>query len=108
MRYGVIAFLVLAVVACVGWFAYQNTDQIATIDLLITSASEVPLWMALFSSTIIGAGVTLLLLSWPLFRLRLKVRRQERSIGELEQEIHGLRTLPLSEEVPSEQEHQEI
>jgi uncharacterized integral membrane protein len=107
VRYGIIAFIVLAVVACVGWFAYQNTNQIPTIDLLITSASEVPLWMALFSSAIIGAGVTLLLLAWPLFRLRLNVRRQERSIGELEQEIHGLRTLPLSEEAPSERKHQE-
>jgi uncharacterized integral membrane protein len=107
VRYGVVVFIVLAVVACVGWFVYQNTDQIPTIDLLIISASEVPLWMALFSSAIIGAGVTLLLLAWPLFRLRLRVRRQERSIGELEQEIHGLRTLPLSGEAPAEQKHAE-
>ena len=46
-------------------------------------------------------------LAWPLFRLRMRVRRQERGIDELEQEIHGLRTLPISDEAAPEQKLQE-
>ena len=107
MRYAVTAFVVLALTSCVGWFAYQNTERIDAIDLLITSATQVPVWMALFTSAIAGAAATLAFLSWPLFRLRMRVRSQGRSIGEFEQEIHGLRTLPLGEEAATEEKAQE-
>ena len=103
MRQAIFAVAALALVSVVGWFAYQNTGRIPEIDLLIARPTQVPLWMALFSSAIVGAALVVGFLSWPLLRMRLRVRRQERSIGELEQELHGLRTLPLSEETPERQ-----
>ena len=103
MRQAIIAVAALALVSVVGWFAYQNTGRIPEINLLIARPTEVPLWMVLFSSAIVGAALGVGFLSWPLFRMRLRLRKQERSIDELEQEIHGLRTLPLSEETPERQ-----
>ncbi len=107
MRHALTAFAVLASVSLVGWFAYHNTGQIPAIDLVFTTATEVPVWMALFGSALFGAAIALVVLAWPLFRLRMRVRRQERSIDEFEQEIHGLRTLPLSDEAAPEQKLQE-
>jgi uncharacterized integral membrane protein len=107
VRHALTAFAVLASVSLVGWFAYHNTEQIPVIDLVFTTATEVPVWMALFSSALFGAAIALVVLAWPLFRLRMRVRRQERSIDEFEQEIHGLRTLPLSGEAAPEQKLQE-
>ncbi len=103
MRQAITAAAALALVSVVGWFAYQNTGRIPEINLLVAHPTDVPVWMALFSSAIVGAALAVGFLSWPLCRMRLRVRRQERSIGELEQEIHGLRTLPLSEETPERQ-----
>jgi hypothetical protein len=38
------------------------------------------------------------LYSWPLTRAKLTTRRQAKRIAQLEQEIHGLRTLPIATE----------
>ena len=103
MRQALTAVAALALVSVVGWFAYQNTGRIQEINLLIARPTEVPVWMALFSSAIVGAALAVGFLSWPLLRTRLRVRRQARNIDELEQELHGLRTLPLSEETPERQ-----
>ena len=54
------------------------------------------LWGAMVASAIVGAGATLVLTSWPLVRLKLQSRRHTRRIAELEQELHGLRTLPIA------------
>ena len=103
MRQALTAVAALALISVVGWFAYQNTGRIPEINLLIARPTEVPVWMALFSSAIVGAALAVSFLSWPLLRTRLRVRRQARNIDELEQELHGLRTLPLSEETPERQ-----
>ena len=39
-----------------------------------------------------------LLFAWPLARAKLATRRQTKRIAQLEQEIHGLRTLPIASE----------
>ena len=54
------------------------------------------LWAAMVASAIAGAGAAILLTSWPLLRLKLQSRRHARRIAELEQELHGLRTLPIA------------
>ena len=61
------------------------------------------LWAAMVASAIVGAGATLLLTSWPLVRLKLQSRRHNRRIAQLEQEIHGLRTLPIASDAASPQ-----
>ena len=54
------------------------------------------LWGAMVASAAVGAAATLLLTSWPLVRLKLESRRHSRRIAQLEQEVHGLRTLPIA------------
>jgi uncharacterized integral membrane protein len=56
------------------------------------------LWAAMVASAVVGSGATMLLTSWPLLRLKLQSRRHTRRIAELEQELHGLRTLPIAGE----------
>ncbi len=86
----------------IGWGAYlfgKGNDEIVAVDLLMRTVPEVPLWAALIGATASGALLALFALSPSLVRLRLRTRRQTRSIAELEQEVHGLRTLPLSDEI---------
>jgi hypothetical protein len=54
------------------------------------------LWAAMVASAAVGAAATLLLTSWPLVRLKLESRRHSKRIAQLEQEVHGLRTLPIA------------
>jgi uncharacterized integral membrane protein len=56
------------------------------------------LWAAMVASAAAGAGASFLLVTWPLLRLKLQTRRYTRRIAELEQEVHGLRTLPIASE----------
>jgi len=54
------------------------------------------LWAAMIGSAIVGSVATSLIVTWPLLRLKLQQRRHTRRIAELEQEVHGLRTLPIA------------
>ncbi len=54
------------------------------------------LWGAMVASAAVGAGAALLLTSWPLLRLKLESRKHAKRIAQLEQEVHGLRTLPIA------------
>ncbi len=86
----------------VGWGAYSfgsSNSGPVTLDLLITTYTVVPLWAALIGAAAFGGVVVLFALSPSWVRLRLRTRRQARSIAELEQEVHGLRTLPLGDEM---------
>ena len=56
------------------------------------------LWGSMVASAIVGAASSFLLVTWPLLRLKLQTRRHTRRIAELEQEVHGLRTLPIASE----------
>ncbi len=87
----------VAVIAYAVYLVTQN-DQPVTIQLLFASVVGAPAWSLLLGSFAAGASLTALALSWPLLRLRLAVRRQTRRVTRLEQEVHGLRTLPLSPE----------
>ncbi len=86
----------------VGWGAYSfatSNDDPVTLELLITTYAAVPLWAALVGAAAVGGLAVLFALSPSWVRLRLRTRRQARSIAELEQEVHGLRTLPLGDEM---------
>jgi len=84
------AFVVLAIV---------RNQAPATVDWVFGSAQDVPLWRALSASALLGALVAAAILSVPALRLKLRLRRAERRISQLEREVHGLRTLPLDEEI---------
>ena len=77
--------------------ATQN-DAPVTVNLLVFTVHDVPLWRVLLGAFVAGGTVVALVLSWPYLRLRLRVRGQARQITRLEQEVHGLRTLPLPDE----------
>ena len=56
------------------------------------------LWGAMVASALVGGALATLLFAWPLTRAKLATRRQTKRIAQLEQEIHGLRTLPIASE----------
>jgi uncharacterized integral membrane protein len=77
----------------------RNAKPVEHVDWIFGSADAVPLWCALGTSILVGGALAALALSVPVVRLRLRVRRAERRIAQLEREVHGLRTLPLDEEI---------
>jgi uncharacterized integral membrane protein len=79
------------------WIVATNGESV-TVRLGFATLEGIPLWMPLVLALVIGSLVTGLLLSIPLLRLRLRLRRESRRVGELEQEVHGLRKLPLGED----------
>ena len=99
MRYVLILLALVALVGLSVWFANENAAPGHPIDLLVTEVGPVPTWMSHLMAAASGATLGVLVLSLPLVRLKFRVRRQARAIGELEQEIHGLRTLPIDEEI---------
>lgn len=85
------------------WLTIANGDRV-TVHLLVGSIADVPLWAVLLGSFLTGGGVVAGVLTWPYLRLRLRVRSQARQITRLEQEVHGLRTLPLPDEATGTRE----
>ncbi len=64
---------------------------------LILFETRQPLGTIVLGALLLGVGVTALAFFWPTVRVRLRLRRESRRVAQLEQEVHGLRTLPLSE-----------
>ena len=89
----------LGLLGFVGWWFGSHNSQPIGIDLWLRQYNDVPLWGGLVGVAAVGGLIALFALAPSLVRLRLRARRQVRSIGELEQEVHGLRTLPLSDEI---------
>ncbi len=95
---GLISIVVLVIIVGFAAFMVHNNSERVSINLIFTVFGGGPLWGALLGTLVLGAVLAGLACLWPLLRLRLDVRRQHRQITRLEQEIHGLRTLPLEEE----------
>jgi uncharacterized integral membrane protein len=72
-------------------------EQGVDVHLLFTSLEQVGLGVVVLCSFLAGAAAAGLALAWPILRLRLRARGQSRRVTRLEQEVHGLRTLPLAE-----------
>ena len=88
--------LAVALVAYAAFLATRNDGPI-NVDLLFTGIEQISLWKGLLSAFVLGAGTVGLACIASIVRLRLGLRRQGRAIARLEQEIHGLRTLPLED-----------
>ena len=84
-----------------------RNGQEVSVDLLVTTWPT-KLWGALVASAIIGAGSTATFLLWPMARLNLRARRHQKRISELEQEVHGLRTLPIASDAASSPSAQKV
>ena len=78
-------------------FAVLSNDTEVTVVLPLLQW-RTKLWGAMVASAVFGAGAAMLVTSWPLLRLKLQSRRHTKRIAQLEQEIHGLRTLPIASE----------
>jgi len=59
---------------------------------------DTKVWGALVAAAAFGAAAASAMLAWPVTRAKMQSRRQTKRIAELEQEIHGLRTLPIARE----------
>ena len=88
---------VAALVVYAGLFALNNSELVE-VDLVFLETGEHPLSLVVLGASFLGAVASALALSWPLWRSHRERARHTRRIAELEQEIHGLRTLPLGGE----------
>jgi lipopolysaccharide assembly LapA-like protein len=78
-----------------GWrFRTSNETQVP-VDFLVGVLPPAPVWKILGASFLLGAGVATLACVFQLARLGLTARRYRKALGQLEAEIHELRTLPL-------------
>lgn len=101
---GLVVLGAVVVVVTVAAFLVNGNPEPVTVNLLLSTLPDVPLWRALLGSLIAGGLAVAGVASWPYLRLRLRVRTQARQITRLEQEVHGLRTLPLPDEETSVRE----
>ena len=81
----------------VALFAMQNMEP-AELDLVFFQLGPMPRALIVLAAMAVGASLAGLALAWPMVSGRVQQRRDTRRIQELEREIHGLRTLPLSED----------
>ena len=91
----------------VGYFVSANQQEVS-VYVLGKEFKDTRLWVALLSSLLLGASLTLAACSWPLARLKISARRDRKRIGELEQEVHGLRTLPIASDAASSSSAQKV
>ena len=83
-------------------FLVNGNRGTADLNLLFGDVLQVPVWLLVLAATLTGAGLTLLSFSWPLLRVRMRLRKSTQRVAVLEQEVHGLPTLPLSEQDEAE------
>ena len=75
-----------------GWgFAGRNLTPVE-IDYLLGTTAPFQLWKVLLGATAIGAGATLVPLSFSRLKVRLEVRRYRKELARLEAEIEDLRS----------------
>jgi uncharacterized integral membrane protein len=78
-----------------GWtFANRNAERVH-VDYLIGTLDE-PGWVIVLLGVAIGAFVAAIALGFQSARLALTARRYRRLAGDLEEEVHQLRNLPLA------------
>jgi uncharacterized integral membrane protein len=100
LRRLLLAALVIALLY-VGWRFPTENAQAVRVHYLVGSFEEVPLWLALGASFLLGAALAGLVAALKLTRARLETRRYRKAARGLESEVHQLRNLPLSAEGPA-------
>jgi uncharacterized integral membrane protein len=87
----------IVVVVLVVLFAISNSEPVK-LNLLFGEFGPVPLSVFVILAVAFGAAVCAGTLGWTVASARMQTRRDAKRIAELEQEVHGLRTLPMVEE----------
>ena len=87
----------IAAIVIVALFAISNNEPVQ-LNLLFGTFGPVPLSVFVIFAVVFGAAITAAALGWTVASARMQTRRDARRIAELEQEVHGLRTLPMVEE----------
>jgi uncharacterized integral membrane protein len=98
---GWITLIAGGVLAALIAFGVAKNGQVVDVNLPFLQPWPMELWRALLIAVLLGAALATLFLSLPLARAKLATRRQTKRIAQLEQEIHGLRTLPIANESPN-------
>jgi uncharacterized integral membrane protein len=99
MRFWVGLIAALALSALVVTLVLKNGQDVEV--HLVALVWPTKLWAAMVAAALVGAAVTGIVLAWPLARLKVQARRRAKRIHELEQEVHGLRTLPIASDAAS-------
>ena len=85
----------LAAIVYVALFALRNAEPVS-LDLVLFELESLPVCFVVLLAMGCGALAATALLGASAYRLRGQRRLGERRILELEQELHGMRTLPLT------------
>lgn len=97
MRVLLRVLLLVVIVVYAIWLVLSN-DQLVDVNLGFARLPQTPTWLVILGALLLGAVASGLACSWPILRYRLRLRRSRQRVAELEQELHGLRTLPLDSE----------
>ena len=75
-----------------------NPDPPIDLNLLVYTLKGYSPGALVLAAFLLGVSLTALGFTWPIVAVRLRLRRESRRVAQLEQEVHGLRTLPLSDD----------
>ncbi|HME72954.1 MAG TPA: LapA family protein [Myxococcota bacterium] len=78
-----------------GWRFRASNETLVPVDFLVGVLPPIPIWKILCATFLLGAAAATLVCLFQLVRLSLTARRYRKALGQLEAEIHELRTLPL-------------
>ena len=88
---------VLVAVWLVGWHFVDAHAAPIQLDFGAGRSVDLPLWQGLLAAAAVGGVTVGLPLFFLLIRSRLEGRHYRKQVGRLEDEVHGLRNLPLEE-----------
>ena len=94
--------LLIAVTLYAALLVSSNSATIL-LNLPLIQEVETTLWMGVLAAFVSGALLIGLVSAFSILRLRLELRRRNQEIATLEQEVHGLRTMPLEARAPTGQ-----
>jgi uncharacterized integral membrane protein len=78
-----------------GWRFRASNETEVPVDFLVGVLPPAPVWKILSAAFLLGVATAILACLFQIVRLSLTTRRYRKALGQLEAEIHELRTLPL-------------
>lgn len=96
LRKALLAVVAIALIAGSVLFSTNNLESVRV--NYVVGESELPIWQLAALAFATGALVAWVLSLLALSRAKLEARRQRKSVGRLERELHQLRNLPLAGE----------
>jgi len=92
----VLSLVILLLAMCFGaLMAYYNQDAVQF--RYLAGERQLPLFLLLFFSFLIGAILTLLMMAMRMFGLSAQIRQLRRQLRDTETELKNLRNLPLKD-----------